>query len=221
MTRKRVITLVAIAIIPLLVGGIIAGLSIWYDSTFYVQSDDARVSATVTQVASPGTGQVVDLPYDVGDTVQRGEMIATIDLAPNLALGDSGSGTALRVPVRAPQTGVIIRRSVHVGERVASDAPIIATVNLSSVYVVADVDETKVPLLQVGEPATVYLRAFDRNFPGQVGGLTPATSDLLNVAAAAQVANGATPLVPIIIYFDTQNQPVYPGMSASVSIKIK
>lgn len=222
MTRKRIVTLVLIATVPLVVGAIIAGFSIWYDSSNYVKSESARVSGTVTQVSSPANGEVMDLPFDVGDAVQAGQTVAVLDLAPVAAAGTLSTGLSVQDPIRAPVDGTIIKRYVHVGERANTDTPLISLVNLGDLYIVADVDETKVPMIQVGQPATVYLRAFDRNLPGQVGSMTPATSDLVTTAAGGQQqSSSATPTVPVIVYVDTQGLPVIPGMTADVTIRVR
>lgn len=221
MTRKRVIVLVAIALVPLLAGAIIAGVSIWHDSLFYVKSTSARVSGTVTQVSSPGAGQVLDLPYDVGETVRQGQTVATIELEPQAQLGGAADQQPIRDPIKAPVDGTIIKRFVHVGERTATGQAVVSLVNLTQLYVVADVDESRAPMVQEGQSATVYLRAFDKNVPGQVAGLTPATSDLVTTAPAGQQQSGTTPQVPIIVYFDAGNLPVYPGMSADVTISVR
>jgi len=221
LTRKRVIILVGIAVVPLLAGALIAGASIWHDSLAYVKSTSARVSGTVTQVSAPGTGEVLELPYDVGATVQQGQTLATIELAPQVQLGAATDQQSVRDPVKAPVDGTIIKRFVHVGERTTTGQAIISLVNLTQLYIVADVDESRAPMVEEGQSATVYLRAFDKNVPGQVAGLTPATSDLVTTAPAGQQQSGATPQVPIIVYFDAGNLPVYPGMSADVTISVR
>jgi multidrug resistance efflux pump len=96
----------------------------------------------------------------------------------------------------------------------------LSLVDLSKLYVVADVDESQAASIQVGQSATIYLRAFDKNISGEVGGLTPATSDLVTTATSAQQASG-TPQVPIIVFFDDTSLPIYPGMSAEVTIAIR
>ena len=222
MTRKRIVTLVLIATVPLVVGAIIAGFSIWYDSANYIKSESARVSGTVTQVSTPANGEVMDLPFEVGDTVQAGQTVAVLDLAPAAIAGTVGTGIAVQDPIKAPVDGTVIKRFVHVGERANADSPIVSLVNLGALYIVADVDETKVPMIQVGQSATIYLRAFDRNLPGQVGSMTPATSDLVTTATAGQQqSSNATPTVPVIVYFDTQGLPVIPGMTADVTIRVR
>lgn len=219
MTKKRIISLVLMAIIPLLIGASIAGYSIWHDSTYYVKSTTARVSGSVIQVAAPEAGDVTDLPFRVGDSVEQGQTVATLNVSFAQVAGGPSAGT-VAVPIKAPMAGTIIKRNVDVGDRAAAGAPILSLVDLSKLYIVADVDESKVPSIQIGQPATIYLRAFDRNIDGQVSGLTPATADLVTTATGTQAASG-TPEIPIMIDFSDPDLPIYPGMSAEVSIRVR
>jgi multidrug resistance efflux pump len=221
LTKKRILTLVLIAIVPLLIGASLAGFSIWHDSSYYVKSITARVSGSVVQVSAPGSGEVTDLPFDVGAAVEQGQTVATLDMTIPQVVGQAAVGDSVRAPIKAPLSGTVIKRYVHVGERAAAGAPILSLVDLAKLYVIANVDESKVPLIQVGQPATIYLRAFDKNIGGEVGGLTPATSDLVTTATGAQPASG-TPQVPVLIAFTTDpGLPIYPGMSAEVSIRVQ
>lgn len=219
MTKKRIISLVLIAIIPLLIGASLAGYSIWHDSTYYVKSTTARVSGNVIQVAAPDAGEVMDLPFNVGDSVEQGQTVATLNIALTPVAGSAASGT-VEVPIKAPMAGTIIKRSVDVGDRAAAGASIISLVDLSKLYIIADIDESKVPSIQIGQPATIYLRAFDKNIDGQVSGLTPATTDLVTTSSSAQAASG-TPEIPIMVDFNEPDLPIYPGMSAEVSIRVR
>jgi multidrug resistance efflux pump len=219
LTKKRIVTLILCAVVPLLVGAGVAGASIWHDSTYYVKSVTARVSGTVVQVSSPGTGDVMDLPFNVGDTVEQGQTVATINMADQQVVGGPSGGSVV-APIKAPMSGTVIKRYVHVGERAMANAPLLSLVDLGALYVIADVDESKVPVIEVGQPATIYLRAFDKTIDGQVGGLTPATSDLVTTATSSQPATG-TPEIPILINFTDPGLPIYPGMSAEVSIRVR
>lgn len=220
MTKKRIVTLVLIAVVPLLVGAAIAGFSIWHDSTYYVKSTTARVSGSVVQVSAPGSGEVMDLPYDVGQTVQQGQTIATLNLTLPQGVGATG-GDSVMAPIKAPMAGTVIKRFVHVGERAAAGAPLLSLVDLTKLYVLANVDESKVPSIQIGQPATIYLRALDKNIDGEVGGLTPATSDLVTTVTGTQPTTG-TPQVPVLVDFATDPAlPIFPGMSAEVTIRVR
>jgi len=73
--------------------------------------------------------------------------------------------------VRSPIDGIVFRKFRRAGESVSTqfDAPIVTLANRSRTRVRADVDETDVARLRVGQPAYVTADAFgDRHFAGHV-----------------------------------------------------
>jgi len=214
-----------IAIVPLIVGGAIAALSIWHDSTFYVKSTEARVFGTMYQIVAPSSGEVLQLPYDVGDAIHAGQTVASIDIAGAGSLpGLSPAVPHLGHNVISQRTGTVAKRWVHAGERVTQGASILTLVDLDGLYVIADVDEDKVASLQAGQEADVHLPALDIDLAGQVSGLTPATMDLVTTVqpgSPGSVSSGQTPLVPVLVSIQYGDKAVYPGMTAEVTIHIK
>ncbi|KAK0358621.1 hypothetical protein LTR94_034669, partial [Friedmanniomyces endolithicus] len=60
-----------------------------------------------------------------------------------------------RSVIRAPIDGVISKRQVQVGQRVAQGSPIMSIVPLTQVYVDANFKERQLRDVKVGMPATV------------------------------------------------------------------
>lgn len=81
----------------------------------------------------------------------------------------SESADADAVPIRAPQSGTIIRRQVSIGTVLAVGQEAFTIANLSSLWVIAAVNEADLAAVRTGVPARVTVRAFpDRSFPGRV-----------------------------------------------------
>ncbi len=223
MTRRRIVMLLLVATIPLVIGGIIAGIAIWYQSQNYITATSARVSGPVIQVTAPASGQITWMPFDTGQAVTAGQTIARLQVAMPIA-PNSTTVTMVTEPIKAPRAGTIIRRYLYTGERAAAGAILFDMVNLSDLYVVAEVDETHIGLVRIGEPASVYLPAFDQTINGVVTSLTPATNDLVTAisgsSASSVAASGSTPLIPIIIDINNQGLPIVPGMTAQVTIQV-
>ncbi|HUN56667.1 MAG TPA: HlyD family secretion protein [Candidatus Binataceae bacterium] len=57
--------------------------------------------------------------------------------------------------IRAPLSGIITRKSVHVGNRVQPGEPLLAIVPVDRLYVTANFKETQLTDVRVGQPATV------------------------------------------------------------------
>ncbi len=106
----------------------------------------------------------------------------------NLALAEARLAQTI---VRAPRAGRVLRLLVEPGEAVstASNSPILALGDTSQMYVVAEVYETDVGLVAVGQPATITSRngAFDQVLTGTVDqiGLQIFKNDVLDDDPAA------------------------------------
>jgi membrane fusion protein (multidrug efflux system) len=57
--------------------------------------------------------------------------------------------------IRAPLSGIVTRKSVHVGNRVQPGEPLLAIVPVDRLYITANYKETQLTDVRVGQPATV------------------------------------------------------------------
>jgi multidrug efflux pump subunit AcrA (membrane-fusion protein) len=78
----------------------------------------------------------------------------------------------------APASGVIIAKTAIAGARVKPDDPLFEIVDLSRLWVVADVYEHELPRLQLGQAATLSLPYWpDRKWSGKVTFIAPVVDD--------------------------------------------
>jgi cobalt-zinc-cadmium efflux system membrane fusion protein len=79
-------------------------------------------------------------------------------------------GADQTVVVRATVSGKVVDISVTAGEyRNDTSQPVMTLADLSTVWVAADVPESAIRLIQIGEPVSITLSAFpDRTFAGRV-----------------------------------------------------
>jgi membrane fusion protein, heavy metal efflux system len=68
------------------------------------------------------------------------------------------------IPVRAPFAGVVLDKKVTTGTAVTPGAPLFVVSDLSNLWAIAEIDETKLPLVHAGETAEVRVSAW----PGEV-----------------------------------------------------
>jgi membrane fusion protein (multidrug efflux system) len=82
-----------------------------------------------------------------------------------------------RVEVPAPVSGMVARRSVQVGQRVAPGAPLMAIVPLEEVWVDANFKEVQLRDMRIGQPVrlTADLYGSEVEFRGRVAGLAAGT----------------------------------------------
>jgi RND family efflux transporter MFP subunit len=90
---------------------------------------------------------------------------AQLDLA-RIALNDS--------VIRAPISGVISKRHVQAGEKVAPDMPVYTIVNLAELTLEAQVPTSEIPRVKVGQEVAFKVDGFQqREFAGKVARINP------------------------------------------------
>jgi multidrug resistance efflux pump len=117
----------------------------------------------------------------------------------------------------------VIAVPVGVGATVSPGQSIVTIVDPSSLYVNANIDETSVRRVAVGQQADVHLDALNQTVAGQVRSITPAsaaTFSLLPQNNSAGTFTKVTQLVPVEISIDVANEPLLVGTSAEVKIHV-
>jgi HlyD family secretion protein len=117
-----------------------------------------------------------------------------------------------RTQIRSPIDGVVIERSVDVGQTVAASmsAPKLFLIaqDLSEIQIEADVDEADIGNISIGNQARFTVDAYpDRTFSGQVGQVRLAPNEEANVVTYT-----------VIISATNQSRSLLPGMTANVEI---
>lgn len=78
--------------------------------------------------------------------------------------------------VAAPLGGIVARRHVQAGEKVAVESPLVTIVDLSDLELAALVPASDVPELAIGMPVELSVDGFgERRFRGAIGRISPAT----------------------------------------------
>ncbi|HEY3082663.1 MAG TPA: efflux RND transporter periplasmic adaptor subunit [Chloroflexota bacterium] len=221
MSRGRIALFVALAVLPIVLALWLAGFDVAYQLGNYVVTDNAVVAGDVYQASAPAAGQVSDLLLDVGDPVEKGQGVANLVTASPAALALPFG--RITTNVRSPAPGTVVHLSVVRGQAVTAGQAVATVADLSSLWIVANVDETSFKDIRPGMGVEVKINALDRYFPGRVAGLVP---DLGASAAQARAATGASaarpvPQVPVRIGFDYGDAVVYPGMSATIKIFVR
>jgi membrane fusion protein (multidrug efflux system) len=76
----------------------------------------------------------------------------------------------------SPLSGIVAKRHVQPGEKVAFDSPLVTVVDLKDMELQAAVPATDVPELSIGKPVELVIDGFgDRRFSGRVERINPAT----------------------------------------------
>ncbi|KAA9017594.1 EmrA/EmrK family multidrug efflux transporter periplasmic adaptor subunit [Sphingobium limneticum] len=163
------------------------------------------------------------------DALVRG---STIDTDPAVMAAQAKLDTAKlnldRSVIRAPIDGVISKRQVQVGQRVAQGSPIMSIVPLTQVYVDANFKERQLRDVKVGMPATVTsdLYGSDVVYHGKVVGFSGGTGASMSLIPAQNATGNWIKVVqrlPLRIALDPKELAAHPlrvGLSMDVEIDL-
>ena len=227
---KRRALVIAIVGLFLLVAAVY-GYRYWYDGEHYVRTDNAYVTGSLVQVVSPQAGRLTSLEVDVGREVKEGAVVARVTAPVVSSLPGSTAAASrfysaanLTAEAVAPISGLVVALPTSVGDTLTPGQPIVTLVDPSALWVVANVDETKVARVKPGQPAELQVDMLGCTLQGTVESITPAAAALFSFLPA-QNANGnftkVTQVVPVKIAVDYRGYTLYPGTSVGVSIRVK
>ena len=166
---------------------------------------EIEVARAEAQTASDELDEIVN-PDPVTVAVRRAEVAtAREDL-------ESAQIAIERTSIIAPFDGVISTVSVEVGANVAKDAAMIELVDPSIVEISGTVDEVDVLFLQVGDPASIELEAFDAE---------PLVGQISDIAAFGESNQGVV-TYPVTIQTEQPSDTQLPeGLSAVAEVIIR
>ncbi|MES2493878.1 MAG: HlyD family efflux transporter periplasmic adaptor subunit [Pseudomonadota bacterium] len=133
-----------------------------------------------------------------------------------------------RTVIRAPITGVVTRRQVQLGQRVAQGSPIMTIVPIGQLYVDANFKERQLRRVRIGMPATVTADIYgsDVVFHGRVAGIAGGTGASMALIPAQNATGNWIKIVqrlPVRIELDPNELAAHPlrvGLSTEVEIDL-
>lgn len=197
-------------ILVLGVAGVL-GYRFWYQPTYdYFSTNDATVTGSFVRVAAPASGQIHDLYADTGTRVKKGDVLAAIEVVSPAA--------RMLAYATSPISGTLSARNVSVGETIAAGQSLASIVDLDQLWVVVNVDETRVAEVRAGQTADVEIGDVNRVFRGRVASIGSATNNVSAPTLSLTSSSDTTQKVPVKIVFDYASAQLVPGMSATVTI---
>jgi multidrug resistance efflux pump len=203
----------------------------WHDHAYFVSTDNAQVTGDLVQVGSLNAGRIVATFVEVGDRVQKDQEIAVVSIPQQVMTGTSGNlrldettAQATYVSVRAPFAGLVVARLANVGGTVSIGQPIYSMIDVTRVWVRANVEETKVARVVPGQEVDVHIDALAGNFHGRVVAVTPASAGTFSLLPSQNTSSNfvkVTQLVPVKIAVDAPGAVLPLGTSATVRIKVR
>lgn len=229
--RLILIEVVIIVLLAAIGGG---AYYVYYQGQHYVSSSDAQLGGNLITVVAPASGQVGGTLPTIGAKEQSGTRMFSVTAAVPAAASQTKSGSTSGaagatnlspVPVTAPVTGRLASLSIVSGQLVQAGQPVAQIVSEQINSVTANIQETEVNAIHVGQYVDVYVNAYPGDtFPGRVEAIVPATQASLSILPSTQSSGTFTPVtqrVPVIIRFENPNGArLYMGMSVEVRVHI-
>ncbi|MBC9784586.1 HlyD family secretion protein [Heliobacterium chlorum] len=212
--KKKIATVVGAALVLSAIG--YAGYS-YVDSIRYVTTDDARVDADMLKVGPEIAGRITEIRAKEGDMVQAGETMVRLE-EKNTTLQNRDSAL-----VRAPGTGLVMKKSVNDGELVSPGQRLFLLADFQNLYVSARIEETKINRLAVGEPVTLTVDAFPgQELKGVVEEVGFAADSVFSLLPSSNVSGNyikVTQRIPVKIkILDDKGLRILPGMNVIAKI---
>lgn len=211
MSAKRLLLINMIVILVIIIGGF-AAYYFYNQSTLYLKTDDAAIAGQEIVVAAPATGKLIRWTGDVGTDFTSGATVGQIA---------AGAGTPMIITM--PQDATIVRNQAVQNEIVAAGTPLAYAYNLQDLWLTANIKETQITDVKVGQAVDVYVDAFPgitlKGTISQIGLATASTFSLLPSSNVSGNFTKVTQVIPIQIKLQgDEGVGIAPGMSASVRI---
>src|ERR1700677_1379677 len=133
-----------------------------------------------------------------------------------------------RTEIVSPVTGLIAKRSVQVGERVAAGTPLLAVVPLDDVWVDANFKEVQLEHMHTGQPVTArtYLYGRSVTYHGHVVGIAAGSGNAFALLPSQNASGNWIKIVqrlPVRILLDPDELKAHPlrvGLSTTVRVDL-
>lgn len=227
--RRRSARRVAIPLVLVIVviAAFVGGRS-YLNGLQYVSTDNATVDGSLVLAGALHAGQVETINVQVGSVVRKGQVVARVVL-PSTASGPIIPTSAAQINVResvaSPFDGVVAAIPVGIGSTVQPGQAIVDLVDPSQLFVTANVDETQVKRVRLGQQVDVRVDSLNETLAGQVQAIVPASAASFSLLPPENNTTGnftkVTQLVPVrIAVAELSNQPLLFGTSVEVTIHV-
>ncbi len=133
-----------------------------------------------------------------------------------------------RLGIVAPVAGMVAKRSVQVGQRVAGGTPLMFIVPLDRLWVDANFKESQLENLRIGQPAVLTADSYGHGiaFKGTVIGFSAGTGSVFSLLPAQNATGNwikVVQRVPVRIQLDAQDLVAHPlriGLSMNVTVDV-
>jgi len=217
---------------------IAGGVGYWvYNNYNYYSTDDALITGQTLNINSQQAGQLTLLNVKLGDSVNVGQLIATIsptNTTTATSTSTPSSATNTTVPtsvnqatdVTSPIVGTVVQVSAVQGQAVTQGLPLVEISNLNNLTITAYIDEGTISNVKPGQDVDIHIDAYNgTTYTGHVQRIVQSTAGQFSLLPTTDYADGnftkVGQRIPVIVPLDGNNgNNLMPGMSAEVTIHL-
>ncbi|MHB1167209.1 MAG: HlyD family efflux transporter periplasmic adaptor subunit [Carboxydocellales bacterium] len=163
-------------------------------------------------------GKLLEFNMEEGQVVQKGQILGRQEM---INLPDSSLDMAM---IKAPISGVVIKKQGTVGEVVAPGQLLGMIVDPTKLYISANIEETKLNKLKPGQQVDIVIDEYQgQQFTGNlksIGQATAATFSLLPTSTGGNFTK-VVQKIPVKIEFTKMEVKFLPGTNAVINIHVK
>jgi membrane fusion protein (multidrug efflux system) len=129
--------------------------------------------------------------------------------------------------IYAPVSGVVGHKTVELGHRIQPGQSLLTVVPIDDIWVTANFKETQLRHMHPGQPVTVHVDTYGRNYKGTVEDMAGASGPLFSLFPPENASGNYVKIVqrfPIRIRIDKGEDPNHdlrPGMSVEAKVRIR
>jgi Multidrug resistance efflux pump len=217
MDEKRKVVILAIFIAMIITLGIV-GFYYWYNSTYYVTTEDARVAADFTSIIPQISGKLLDFNVQEGDRVTQDQIIGRLE-------ADSGDDSRIEPSLlRAPISGLIVKKQAAIGEFCAAGSVLAVMIDPKQEYISANIEETKLEKIRPGQRVEIRIDQYHgKIFKGKLESIGQAANSAFSMlpSSTGDTFTKVVQKVPIKIELELTNVNLLPGTNAVIKIHVK
>ncbi|WP_144554529.1 HlyD family secretion protein [Bacillus sp. X1(2014)] len=215
MSTKKLL-LLNIIILLILVGGGVGGYAYYNGVVNYLSTDNAQIAGQQVTIAAPANGKLTNWEVNLGDHFSKDSKVGAIKTT-------DAEGKPIDMRVIMPTDGTIVQNSGVQNSFVAAGTPLAKEYDFNNLWVTANIEETKIDEVTIGQDVDIYVDAFPNNtLKGkvqQIGLATAGTFSLLPSSNNTGNYTKVTQVIPVKISIDdNKGVAIVPGMNVTVRI---
>jgi multidrug resistance efflux pump len=187
----------------------IAGITYYRNTTDFISTDNAKVTGDMVAVTSLSPGKITDWTGTIGEQVTENQEIGKV----------TGTSTA---PITSPIAGTIVQSKALKGAMVTPGQSLAQVVDLSKLYVIANIEETEIKNVSVGQDVDVIVDVDQgTTIDGKVKEIGKATNSEFSLLPSQNASGDYTKeveYVPVKIELESYSDQIVPGMNATINI---